>query len=394
MDIGRKDVDMAIGCDGGAGRLPDHQIGLPEYVRVFVENMEMTLHDGIATVGAHTVGHVHPEHSGFGVRAQKSNLMMNPNTNAWSESPDTFDNGYFLSLVLEPWTNVISADPEKPDKNFWIVAEDAPQLTINGVPDPNAPLVQHFRTIMLNADMVISFLSNVDAKPVGTPSFQAHIGDIGELCGPLAIPANAAGETYGCLFQTREVRDWDAGVVSGDVTAVTIGTTLWEQAASYFGGFNPVDASVPLDVAGGNTLFLADFSVAYRNMCSVGYGIPGLKDTATSTNSFKLGQLESTTPFENYWGMSPPCMGQGATTCNAPSDCCLGLECSLDGTCVDDTSFRTNCFAGVNNIFTDEVCEFDWECCNPGQFCLPSLQLNDAGAVLSTCQFGGNKHKQ
>ena len=62
LRFGRKD---SANCDGGINRLPDHQIGIAEYQRVFADQMGLSIAEGVVLSGAHTVGHVHPEHSGL-----------------------------------------------------------------------------------------------------------------------------------------------------------------------------------------------------------------------------------------------------------------------------------------------------------------------------------------
>ena len=55
--------------------------------------------------GAHSVGHVHPEFSGFGhpesATMTTAILDANPTLNAWDKSPDVFDNQYYQSLIGE-----------------------------------------------------------------------------------------------------------------------------------------------------------------------------------------------------------------------------------------------------------------------------------------------------
>ncbi len=98
FQYGRKDTST---CNSGVGRLPKAQPGLSEYDRVFVKQMGLTIADAVALIGAHTVGHVHPDHSGYGSREDESYLMLNIADNAWDESPDVFDNEYYKSLLLE-----------------------------------------------------------------------------------------------------------------------------------------------------------------------------------------------------------------------------------------------------------------------------------------------------
>ena len=105
MRFGRKD---SKNCDAGINRLPDHQIGISEYQRVFADQMGLTVNEGIVLSAAHTVGHVHPEHSGFGIVATLAELINGAHTNAWDETSNIFDNEYFISLIGEVIIRYIS----------------------------------------------------------------------------------------------------------------------------------------------------------------------------------------------------------------------------------------------------------------------------------------------
>ena len=54
--------------------------------------------------GAHSIGHVHPEVSGFGhpetAKMTTAQLNANPTLNAWDETPDRLDSKYFESLIV------------------------------------------------------------------------------------------------------------------------------------------------------------------------------------------------------------------------------------------------------------------------------------------------------
>ena len=116
--------------------------------------------------GAHSVGHVHTQFSGFGHPDTLDQLEQVATTNAWDESPWIFDNLYFASVVGEFWlnnVNTVNANvipnlggtnnslpagsiPSNAGSNFWAVqvAQGAPQLApacaAIGLPNiPGAP---------------------------------------------------------------------------------------------------------------------------------------------------------------------------------------------------------------------------------------------------------------
>jgi len=230
--------DNTKGCTEGAeGRLPGHQIGFSEFKRVFVKQMQLSLHDTIALQGGHTYGHVHREYSGFGSRRSPRSLMKHPTTNAWDETPAEFDNEYFDSLVNEPWINVQRGGDRS--KNFWLVKEKGHELTI-----------------MLNADMEIAFFSNHDEDHARSP--KGHIGINGELCATDAID----GE-YGCFHKWKN----NPGKPGWPET--------YDQCAEYIES---------------NELFLKDWEEAYSSMITVGFSVDGYAPAGKST---KLGDLKS-----------------------------------------------------------------------------------------------------
>jgi catalase (peroxidase I) len=98
FQFGRKDNQF---CNDGAGRLPQHQPGFPEFQRVFFNQMGLNMNDAVALLGAHTVGHVHPHYSGFGNKDDANFFHIRYADNAWDESPELFDNQYYKSLLLE-----------------------------------------------------------------------------------------------------------------------------------------------------------------------------------------------------------------------------------------------------------------------------------------------------
>jgi len=90
---GRKD---STDCSAGIGRLPNPQFPDSEFNRVFVKQMGLTMADAVTLLGAHTLGHVHLENSGYGSTTDPS---FDPTTNAFDQTPDVFDNSYFKLLI-------------------------------------------------------------------------------------------------------------------------------------------------------------------------------------------------------------------------------------------------------------------------------------------------------
>ena len=88
-------------ADGVTPRLPGHQPGLSEFTEVYVNQMGLDVRTGVVLSGAHSVGHVHTQFSGFGFNDNFATLEVNPLNNAWDESPWLFDNVYFDSLAGE-----------------------------------------------------------------------------------------------------------------------------------------------------------------------------------------------------------------------------------------------------------------------------------------------------
>jgi len=304
FQYGRKDNDF---CDGGAGRLPAHQPGFSEFQRVFINQMGLTMNDAVALLGAHTVGHVHPQYSGFGNKDEANFFHVRYADNAWDETPEVFDNQYYKSLLMEFWQNDIN--PENPSLNTWNIARNTADLNgfeppegadadlfnedaggaipldgdvgaavatdaaVTAALDPAAIAMDpadggrrklasrnflHPRTIMLNADMVLGFPIHLDKDP----ATNTNTGVDGEVCGSL-IGEDAA---LGC-------KSTKYGTVGGY-------PSTYYQVKKY---------------SEDNSLFLKDYAAAYVKMVTVGYAVkPG------AIKQGKLGTLKSI-DLGPYW---------------------------------------------------------------------------------------------
>lgn len=181
--FGRKDNAQ---CDAGANRLPNAQLGEDMFQQVFVNQMGLTLNDAgnyiphpiyrvrrftflfvhatVTLLGAHTLGHVHTDVSGYGVPVGRN---ARPDDNAWDSSPASFDNRYYQNLINLPVWN--TAFPNGNDKNLW---------TRRGN-----------NQIMLNSDMALGFDIAIDAQGLASQT---------QRCGSQGAPGGA----YGCARPT------------------------------------------------------------------------------------------------------------------------------------------------------------------------------------------------
>ena len=89
---GRVDAGAA-GCEAGAGRLPSAHADLEVLRTYFEDQLGLTLAQGVALFGAHTLGHARPSCSGVGFASESS----------WTPRPAVLDNAYFIELVDKRW---------------------------------------------------------------------------------------------------------------------------------------------------------------------------------------------------------------------------------------------------------------------------------------------------
>ena len=302
-------------CQGGAGRLPGAQGGLGVINKVFVQRMGLTMNDAVTLLGAHTLGHVKVEYSGYGFANETNDVR----TNAWDVTPTTFDNQYYHSLLTVSWA--------------WTQPVlDGPSRSIF---DDGA-----VHTIMLGTDMVLGFPVNTTAKVAGF-----EVGLPNQVCGPKAVNGQ-----YGCVIDSANGHGaMTRGGINGDKTRAPSRTGLNRagprrrlDAAGAEGvegaqvqlegveevqvqgsappppaGTPPPPAGTPPPPAGtppppttsttrvlsttkpatfalaaqyaaSNRLFLQEFAKSFAKMTTVGYGTPA---AAGATTSGKLGKV-------------------------------------------------------------------------------------------------------
>ena len=213
--FGRKDNAV---CSAGAGRLPSAQGGSSTIQQVFVTQMGLTMNDTVTLIGAHTLGHVHTEFSGYGLPNANTNILIN----AWDTTPTVFDNQYYKSLLNVAW------DWKQPDGTTKSIF--------------TTPANQ----VMLGTDMVLGYPANTAAVVGGS-----IVGTPGQHCGPTSTNPPAL---YGCNAPTF-------------TAPATTPPRTFALATSY---------------ATNNALFLSNFATSYTKMTTAGYGVPAKKDGSTA----------------------------------------------------------------------------------------------------------------
>ena len=115
-------VDNSV-CEVSEPLLPDAMLGFKTFGPFFVDQLGLTLEQGVALLGGHTFGHVHKEVSGYALD-EKSHWapdMIDPSKdariNAFDSTPANFDNAYWKMSFQEEWWS--RAQVEKPNLVHW-----------------------------------------------------------------------------------------------------------------------------------------------------------------------------------------------------------------------------------------------------------------------------------
>ena len=255
FQYGRKDT---TDCSVGFGRTPDAEGGNQTLYDTFVEQMGLTMNDAATLFGAHTLGHVHVNISGYGFVGNGSAVgfreagfetqTMSPTdirVNAFDNTPSIFDNNYYKKTVFVDWVNL---HPLFPSRSTWGMYNPIVRLTPDMAFYFPVPVVKYIRrqSCIVNFTFFNPPPSHLIAKGVGRNN-----------------------QTYGCR------------------TCTTVPNTC-----SY--PLNPTPPStfeLMVRYARDNLFFLQEFPAAFNRMTTVGYALPPAVDGAQATG--KLGTLTS-----------------------------------------------------------------------------------------------------
>jgi hypothetical protein len=211
----------------------------------------------VTLIGAHTLGYLHSENSGYGLAPDP---LLNPTTNAFDLTPNIFDNSYFQAMVgvvstipidfvcvllsfgtFQGWDNYLVGND--PTKNQWLFQVD-----------PENPFNQ---LVLLNSDMVNAFPIDTSGQH-STGVTYTEFPNGGQTCGPFPNDGEYIEYLEGSEFNPSCTNN-----SLGEVLYSETSTPTFNQVLRY------------LDNITGNAAFLNDFAAAYPKMMSVGYGEGG-----------------------------------------------------------------------------------------------------------------------
>ena len=185
FQYGRRESQNCSGPNNAyVGRNPSGQDGVNELVQTFITQMGLDNVDIVTLLGAHTLGHVHKEFSGYDGHPNDPKVNTDVTVNAWDSTPDVFDNDYFVKVRLRPWAIVygnplgyVTAYATSNDKSkipavnsIWIDGACGTTAIGAGHVYPSAQTINDCsgnkrgpgtKLIALNADMALRFPINV-----------------------------------------------------------------------------------------------------------------------------------------------------------------------------------------------------------------------------------------
>lgn len=239
--FGRQDTQD---CEYQGNRMPNPQLGQDMFQDFFVGQLGLTVEEGVTLLGAHTIGHVHPENSGYGIVGGGNNNALS--RNAWSRSPNIFNNDYYINMVNRGWPNREQDNDNPRTKNIWVRNNND--------------------NIMLNVDMSTAFEIDTRNRPAGCIS----CGSGRQRCG---------GNNGGGNNNNRGCRNPNSN--SNDVPTFDLVQSFIDS----------------------NEAFLDAFSAAWLRLTTIGYGVPGSGDGDQAKG--KLGVV-TTIDFDTCSDVLPP----------------------------------------------------------------------------------------
>jgi len=260
FEFGRKDVcncdagehlrDVTTGVLTGSGRMPIATRGLDTIRDVFVTQMGLTLAQATALLGAHTIGGMSPENSGFGLP-----LNVQAVQTPWVQDNTAFTNDYFVEMIGERW------DPLRPRDSGRSPFVGSPPQQWHDQTSAVLPKV-----VFLNADMALAYHTGIEDTAPGTTSVLNPVSGL-DWCGGLTDPLSGA---HLCVRDNTNNANPTEHVCCADADSIPGSRRKVDQYRDPTRGLNA---------------FLEDFAVAFRAMTSVGYG------GGRSRHRSKLGSL-------------------------------------------------------------------------------------------------------
>ena len=163
-------------------------------------------------IGAHTVGHVRNQFSGYGFKITEN---IDININAWDETPTVFDNKYYVGMIKYDWIH---------------------DYTFDNVSKPI--FVNDKKHVMLGTDLLLYY--NLNTKILGRK--------VNAVCGQTALNRKEVG----CSYQSND----NAKV-----------------GRSFLSTLKPETTAIIELYANSNEEFLKAFAISFTKMTTVGYHV-------------------------------------------------------------------------------------------------------------------------